>query len=53
MLLIMSAKAIITGSSLRNVRILEGTLKEEKLIYLSHMQADIQGVAMEESPSLP
>jgi hypothetical protein len=37
MLLIVSAKAIITGSSLRNVRVLEGTLKEDKLVYLSHM----------------
>ncbi|CAD8076937.1 unnamed protein product [Paramecium primaurelia] len=51
--LILSARAIITGSSLKNVRVLEGTLKENKIIYLSHMYADIQGIAMEESPALP
>ncbi|CAD8085389.1 unnamed protein product [Paramecium sonneborni] len=51
--LILSARAIITGSSLKNVRVLEGTLKENKIIYLSHMYADIQGISMEESPALP
>lgn len=52
-ILILSARAIITGSSLKNVRVLEGTLKENKIIYLSHMYADIQGIAMDESPALP
>lgn len=52
-MLILSARAIITGSSLKNVRVLEGSLKENKIIYLSHMYADIQGIAMEESPALP
>lgn len=44
---------MIVGGSLKSIRIFESTKESERVIQLSHLYADAQSMALEESSSLP